>query len=166
MASKNTTIAIPLDISERIEKYCRYHGILKKDFVSLCIEYLERTEIDLRENELDNKVGRLLSPIARALDDLNQVKEVMELSNRDNEVVRNLFCLIRETIEEQKKLPSPELIIQDTKDRVRTELEKEQLSIELERIRAIAKSYQKELQRISKAGLFDRKPYIETNDII
>lgn len=166
MASKNTTIAIPSEISERIDKYCRYHGILKKDFVSLCIDYFERTEIDLRENEIDSKVGRLLSPISKALDDLKGVKDTMENSNRDNEVIRNLFVMLQNTIQEQKKLPAPELIIKETQSRVKAEIENESLLKELDRVRSIAQVYQRELQRISKASFFDRKPYIDINDKI
>lgn len=166
MASKNTTIAIPLEISERIEKYCRYHGILKKDFVALCIDYLERTEVDLRENELDGKVGKLLSPILRALEDLKGAREAMESANRDNEVIRNLFSLIQTNLIEQRSLPGPDLIIQETQSRVKAEIEKDYLSTELERVKSIALSYQKELKRISQAGLFDRKPYIGFQDKI
>lgn len=166
MATKNTTIAIPIEISERIEQYCRYHGILKKDFVALCIDYLERTEVDLRENELDSKVGRLLSPISRALGDLKEVKETMESANRDNEVIRNLFSLIQTNMSEQRALPGPDIIIQETQGRIKAEIANDFLTTELERVKAIAAIYQKELKRISEAGLFDRKPYIKFEDKI
>lgn len=166
MASKNTTIAIPLEVSERIEKYCRYHGILKKDFVALCIDYFERTEVDLRENELDSKVGRLLSPISKALEDLKDVKEIMESANRDNEVIRNLFALIQNNLIEQRSLPAPDIIIQETQGRIKAEIENDHLSTELARVKALAITYQKELRRISEAGIFDRKPYIRFEDPI
>ena len=38
---------------ERLEIYCRANGILRKEFVSLALEYFERTGFDLKSNALD-----------------------------------------------------------------------------------------------------------------
>ena len=44
---EKTTISISGETSERLEIYCRANGILRKEFVSLALEYFERTGFDL-----------------------------------------------------------------------------------------------------------------------
>lgn len=50
---EKTTISISGETSERLEIYCRANGILRKEFVSLALEYFERTGFDLKSNALD-----------------------------------------------------------------------------------------------------------------
>ena len=50
---ENTTISISGETSERQELYCKANGIQRKDFVSLALEYFERTGFDLQSNALD-----------------------------------------------------------------------------------------------------------------
>ena len=45
---EKTTISISGETSERLEIYCRANGILRKEFVSLALEYFERTGFDLK----------------------------------------------------------------------------------------------------------------------
>jgi hypothetical protein len=49
---EKTTISISGETSERLEIYCRANGILRKEFVSLALEYFERTGFDLKSNAL------------------------------------------------------------------------------------------------------------------
>ena len=50
---EKTTISISGETSERLEIYCRANGILRKEFVSLALDYFERTGFDLQSNALD-----------------------------------------------------------------------------------------------------------------
>ena len=50
---EKTTISISGETSERLELYCKANGILRKDFVSLALDYFERTGFDLKSNALD-----------------------------------------------------------------------------------------------------------------
>lgn len=45
---EKATISISGETSERLEIYCRANGILRKEFVSLALEYFERTGFDLK----------------------------------------------------------------------------------------------------------------------
>ena len=51
---EKTTISISGETSERLEIYCRANGILRKEFVSLALEYFERTGFHLNINDLVN----------------------------------------------------------------------------------------------------------------
>lgn len=50
---EKTTISISGETSRQLEIYCRENGILRKDFVSLALEYFERTGFNLKSNALD-----------------------------------------------------------------------------------------------------------------
>ena len=50
---EKTTISISGETSERQELYCKANGIQRKDFVSLALEYFERTGFDLQYSVLD-----------------------------------------------------------------------------------------------------------------
>ena len=45
--SDMTTIAVSVEISERIEEYCKKHSMLKKDFLRYAIQYIEDFDVDL-----------------------------------------------------------------------------------------------------------------------
>lgn len=62
---EKTTISISGETSERLEIYCRANGILRKEFVSLALEYFERTGFDLKSNALD------YSPLEKIIGELN-----------------------------------------------------------------------------------------------
>lgn len=72
---EKTTISISGETSERLEIYCRANGILRKEFVSLALEYFERTGFDLKSNALD------YSPLEKIIGELNEVKATMQTSN-------------------------------------------------------------------------------------
>lgn len=42
-----TTMAVNISVSERIEAYCKAHGMLKKDFIPRAVEFIETFNIDL-----------------------------------------------------------------------------------------------------------------------
>lgn len=81
---EKTTISISGETSERLEIYCRANGILRKEFVSLALEYFERTGFDLKSNALD------YSPLEKIIGELNEVKATMQTSNEGTEAIRQL----------------------------------------------------------------------------
>lgn len=82
---EKTTISISGETSERLEIYCRANGILRKEFVSLALEYFERTGFDLKSNALD------YSPLEKIIGELNEVKATMQTSNEGTEAIRQLY---------------------------------------------------------------------------
>lgn len=73
---EKTTISISGETSERLEIYCRANGILRKEFVSLALEYFERTGFDLKSNALD------YSPLEKIIGELNEVKATMQTEQK------------------------------------------------------------------------------------
>lgn len=108
---EKTTISISGETSERLELYCKANGILRKDFVSLALEYFERTGFDLQSNALD------YSPLEKIIGELKEVKTTMQTSNEGTEAVRQLLQAVREQTAIQKQLPVPD-ILQKATDRV------------------------------------------------
>lgn len=47
-----TTMAVNILISERIEAYCKAHGMLKKDFIPRAVEFIENFSVDLTAETL------------------------------------------------------------------------------------------------------------------
>lgn len=107
---EKTTISISGETSERLEIYCRANGILRKEFVSLALEYFERTGFDLKSNALD------YSPLEKIIGELNEVKATMQTSNEGTEAIRQLLQAVRE--QTAKQLPAPELIAKAAEDTV------------------------------------------------
>lgn len=100
---EKTTISISGETSERLEIYCRANGILRKEFVSLALEYFERTGFDLKSNALD------YSPLEKIIGELNEVKATMQTSNEGTEAIQsgnrpqNSFQLQNLSQRQQKK---------------------------------------------------------------
>ena len=97
---EKTTISISGETSERLEIYCRANGILRKELVSLALEYFERTGFDLKSNALD------YSPLEKIIGELNEVKATMQTSNEGTEAIRQLLQAVRE--QTAKQLPAPD----------------------------------------------------------
>lgn len=110
---EKTTISISGETSERLEIYYRANGILRKEFVSLALEYFERTGFDLKSNALD------YSPLEKIIGELNEVKATMQTSNEGTEAIRQLLQAVRE--QTAKQLPAPELIVQATEAKAKAE---------------------------------------------
>lgn len=110
---EKTTISISGETSERLEIYCRANGILRKEFVSLALEYFERTGFDLKSNAFD------YSPLEKIIGELNEVKATMQTSNEGTEAIRQLLQAVRE--QTAKQLPAPELIVQATEAKAKAE---------------------------------------------
>lgn len=99
---EKTTISISGETSERLEIYCRANGILRKEFVSLALEYFERTGFDLKSNALD------YSPLEKIIGELNEVKATMQTSNEGTEAIRQLLQAVREQKQRPKRKVWPQ----------------------------------------------------------
>lgn len=51
-ASNITSMAVNISVSERIEVYCKQHGMLKKDFIPRAVEFIENFNVDLTAETL------------------------------------------------------------------------------------------------------------------
>lgn len=127
---EKTTISISGETSERLELYCKANGILRKDFVSLALEYFERTGFDLQSNALD------YSPLEKIIGELKEVKTTMQTSNEGTEAVRQLLQAVREQTAIQKQLPAPELIAKAGEEKAKAELRAEEQEKEIARLRS------------------------------
>ena len=78
------------ETSERLEIYCRANGILRKEFVSLALEYFERTGFDLKSNALD------YSPLEKIIGELNEVKATIQVLQEENDRLRNEIKVLQE----------------------------------------------------------------------
>lgn len=106
---EKTTISISGETSERLEIYCRANGILRKEFVSLALDY---------------------SPLEKIIGELNEVKATMQTSNEGTEAIRQLLQAVRE--QTAKQLPAPELIAKAAEEKVRAEMRAEEQVKELQ----------------------------------
>ena len=112
---EKTAISISGETSERLEIYCRANGILRKEFVSLALDYFERTGFDLQSNALD------YSPLEKIIGELKEVKTTMQTNNEGTEAVRQFLQVVRE--QTTKQLPAPELIAHAAEEKAKAEAE-------------------------------------------
>ena len=125
---EKTTISISGETSERLELYCKANGILRKDFVSLALDYFERTGFDLKSNALD------YSPLEKIIGELKEVKTTMQTSNEGTEAVRQLLQAVRE--QTAKQLPAPELIAHAAEEKAKAEAKSEEQEREIAQLRS------------------------------
>lgn len=124
---EKTTISISGETSERLEIYCRANGILRKEFVSLALDYFERTGFDLKDNAFD------YSPLEKIIGELKEVKTTMQISNKGTEAVHQLLQAVRE--QTAKQLPAPDIIAQAVEEKAEAEIRAEEYKKELQHIR-------------------------------
>lgn len=125
---EKTTISISGETSERLELYCKTNGILRKEFVSLALDYFERTEFDLKSNAFD------YSPLEKIINELQEVKTTMQSNNEGTEIIRQLLQAVRE--QTAKQLPAPELIAKAGEEKAKAEFRAEELQKEITRLRS------------------------------
>lgn len=139
---EKTTISISGETSERLEIYCRANGILRKEFVSLALDYFERTGFDLQSNALD------YSPLEKIIGELKEVKTTMQTSNEGTETVRQLLQAVRE--QTTKQLPAPELIAHAAEEKAKAESKVQEQAQELQRLRDENKTLRERYEKAHK----------------
>lgn len=77
---KTTTIAIDIATSESLDTYCRKHGILKKDFVKIALEWFDNMDIDITSEThyMPNQEVKN-DPVAPHLPGINQLNGLYQL---------------------------------------------------------------------------------------
>lgn len=50
--NKNTSIAIDSDINKRLTAFCAENNITKKDFITLALDYFDRTKVNIHSNDI------------------------------------------------------------------------------------------------------------------
>ena len=56
---KNSTLAIDQDTSSKLELFCKKHNITKKDFITISLDYFDRTGIDPQSNDVVNNMQEI-----------------------------------------------------------------------------------------------------------
>lgn len=91
--TKNSTIAIDLNTSNRLDIFCKSKNITKKDFITLSLDYFDRTGVDIHSNDIVNNMNainekmdsilRLQADSALKLTGLQQTTSILTLVKDD-----------------------------------------------------------------------------------
>ena len=145
-----TTMAVNILVSERIEAYCKAHGMLKKDFIPRAVEFIENFNVDLTAETL-------------YLEDKQAEKEAKEAEKADIQALpalREQFANVMQLQHENGTLQERATNLQGDKDRLCDEIKelKEEVALlrETAHHRAIKLERAKnELKRLKK-GMFNK----------
>ena len=103
--SNMTTIAVSVEISDRIEAYCKKHGMLKKDFLKYAIQYIEDFNVDLtsetqyiEEKRVEEQQKNEIQALATMHERFNFLQEL-----RDNGTYKERSTAQEAEIKELKK---------------------------------------------------------------
>ena len=56
---KNSTLAIDQNTSSKLDLFCKKYNITKKDFVTISLDYFDRTGIDPQSNDVVNNLSEI-----------------------------------------------------------------------------------------------------------
>lgn len=89
-----TTMAVNILVSERIEAYCKAHGMLKKDFIPRAVEFIDNFNVDLTAETLyleDKQAEKEAKEAEKAdIQALPTIREGFEIINAKFESILNL----------------------------------------------------------------------------
>ena len=57
--AKNSTLAIDQDTSLKLDLFCKKYNITKKDFITISLDYFDRTGIDPQSNDVVNNLSEI-----------------------------------------------------------------------------------------------------------
>ena len=57
--AKNSTLAIDQDTSLKLDLFCKKYNITKKDFITISLDYFDRTGIDPHSNDVVNNLSEI-----------------------------------------------------------------------------------------------------------
>jgi len=88
--TKNSTLAIDFDISNRLDVFCKRNNITKKDFIVLALDYFDRTGVDIYSNDMVtdmNAINEKMDSILRFQADATlKLTSIQQTTNILNEV--------------------------------------------------------------------------------
>lgn len=61
--SQDKTVKIDNETDIKLNLFCKKQGITKKDFISLALDYFERTGVDIRSNEVAQDLNEIKDSI-------------------------------------------------------------------------------------------------------
>ena len=143
-------MAVNISVSERIETYCKTHGMLKKDFIPRAVEFIENFNVDLTAETL-------------YLEDKQAEKEAKETEKEDIQALpalREQFASVMQLQHDNGTLQERAANLQSDKNRLCNEINElkeevallretaQQRALKLEKVKA-------ELKRLKK-GLFNK----------
>lgn len=89
-----TTMAVNISVSDRIESYCKAHGMLKKDFIPKAVEFIENFNVDLTAETLyleEKKAEKEAKEAEKSdIQALPTIREGFEIINAKFESILNL----------------------------------------------------------------------------
>jgi len=98
--AKNSTIAIDIETSSRLDLFCRKYEMTKKDFISLSLDYFERTGIDPHTNDVGNNLHeineKLESMFKLQVDTAIKLTGLMQTTNLITEQQENTTKILEE----------------------------------------------------------------------
>lgn len=102
--TKNSTLAIDIDISNRLDFFCKRNNITKKDFIGLALDYFDRTGVDIHSNDMVTNLDAInekMDTLMRFQADTSlKLTSIQQTTNILNEVKEDTSKLI-----EQKETP-------------------------------------------------------------
>lgn len=102
--TKNSTLAIDIDISNRLDFFCKKNNITKKDFIGLALDYFDRTGVDIHSNDMVTNLDAInekMDTLMRFQADTSlKLTSIQQTTNILNEVKEDTSKLI-----EQKERP-------------------------------------------------------------
>lgn len=145
-----TTMAVNISVSERIEAYCKAHGMLKKDFIPRAVEFIENFNVDLTAETL-------------YLEEKQAEKEAKEAEKTDIQALpalREQFASVMQLQHENGTLQERAANLQSDKNRLCDEIKelKEEVALlrETAQLRALKlEKVKAELKRLKK-GIFNK----------
>ena len=149
-ASDITTMAVNISVSERIEAYCKAHGMLKKDFIPKAVEFIDNFNVDLTAETL-------------YLEEKQAEKEAKEAEKTDIQALpalREQFASVMQLQYDNGMLQERTTNLQTEKERLHEEIRllKEELADTSETLGKRTKQLQAakfELKRLKK-GFFNK----------
>lgn len=102
--TKNSTLAIDLDISNRLDFFCKKNNITKKDFIALALAYFDRTGVDIHSNDIVTD----LSDMNEKMDALIKFQADVSLKLSTIQQTTNILSEVKEDTSkliEQKETP-------------------------------------------------------------
>lgn len=145
-----TTIAVTIEVSERIEAYCKAHDMLKKDFLRYAIQYIEDFDVDLTSE-------------TQYFEEKKAEKEAQQAEKEDIQMLpalREQFASVMQLQHDNGTLQERAANLQSDKNRLCNEIKelKEEVALlrETAQLRALKlEKVKAELKRLKK-GLFNK----------
>lgn len=97
-APQVSTVKIDKSTGEKLDVYCKRNELTKKDFISLALDYFERTGVDIRSNdvpqdltEIKESINSLVKLQADAAIKLTSIQQTTHVLQSEQETTKLLL---------------------------------------------------------------------------